>query len=235
MPNDLNSSVIYKGRDEAVRELIEVIPQNLFMDGESVVVGISEGGVYFADRIATAFGVEMDILLTEPILAPNNPELPIAIVSETEDVVMDKALIDAFEIDEDYIYSEASRKYDETILSYAYKYRKGIPLRPLTGKQVILVDESIETGLTMTVALKSMIEMGVKSIYIAAPVLDQTVYDNLLNLCDGVFCPNRIRDYISIEYYYETLEKLDFERLEKLIELHGVTDIREKKEKYTNE
>jgi putative phosphoribosyl transferase len=87
----------------------------------------------------------------------------------------------------------------------------------------------------MTVALKSMIEMGVKSIYIAVPVLDQTVYDNLLNLCDGVFCPNRIRDYISIEYYYESLERLDFEALEQMIEAHGITDAREKKEKQIDE
>ena len=230
-----NSNIIFKNRDDAASELIDLIPEELFDSGESVVVGVSEGGVYFADKISTAFNADMDILLTEPIMAPNNSELPIAIVSETEDVVMDRALVSAFDIDEDYIYSEANRKYEDAILSYVYKYRKGIPLRSLSGKYVILVDESIETGLTMTIALKSMIEMGVKSIYVAAPVLDQTVYDNLLNMCDGVFCPNRIRDYISIEYYYETLEKLDFETLEKIIEAHGITDTREKKEKKINE
>jgi len=235
MPNDLNSNTIYKDRAEAVKELIEAIEANHSPSGDTVIMAVSEGGVFFADRISDVFDCDMDILLTEPIFAPNNPELAIAIVSETEDVVMDKALIDAFGIDEDYIYSEASRNYDDTILSYVYKYRKGMPLRPLGGKQVILTDESIESGLTMTVALKSMIEMGVKSIYIAVPVLDQTVYDNLLNLCDGVFCPNRIRDYISIEYYYESLERLDFEALEQMIEAHGITDAREKKEKQIDE
>jgi putative phosphoribosyl transferase len=136
-------------------------------------------------------------------------------------------LIDAFEIDEDYVYSEANRKYEETVLSYVYKYRKGVPLRSLKGKQVILVDECVETGLTMMVALKSMIEMEARGIFIAAPVLDQTVYENLLSLCDGVFCPHRIRDYISIEYYYKELEKLDFEELEKIIEANGITKVEE--------
>jgi len=145
--------------------------------------------------------------------------------------VINKVLIDAFEIDEDYVYSEANRKYEETILSYVYKYRKGVPLRPLEGKHIILVDESIETGLTMTVALKSMIELGANSVYVAAPVLDFTVYENLLSLCDGVFCPHRIRDYISIEYYYETLDKLDFESLEKIIEANGVTDMEKNRKK----
>ena len=92
---------------------------------------------------------EVITLLTEPILAPNNPELAIAMVSETEEVVMHKALIDAFEINEDYVYGEANRKYEEEVLSYVYKYRKGKDLISLKGKYVILADECIETGLTM--------------------------------------------------------------------------------------
>jgi len=237
MPSDSNSSVIFQNREEAAAELIEVIPSNLFESFSTVVIGVSEGGVFFAEKISRALHAQMDILLSEPIVAPNNPELAIAIISETEDMVMNKALIDAFEIDEDYVYSEANRKYEERVLSYVYKYRKGIPLRPLRGKNVILADESIETGLTMTVALKSMIELGVKSVYVAAPVLDQTVYDNLLSLCDGVFCPHRIRDYISIEYYYETLEKIEFDALKEIIDANGVTDTNKqyKKEKQTHE
>ena len=226
MPDSLNSSVIYRDRDAASKELIEAIPPNLFEQEKSVVIGVSEGGVYFADRISKALNMDMDILLTEPVMAPGNPNLAIAIVSETEEMVMNKALVDSFGIDEDYVYSEANRKYEEIVLSYIYKYRKGIPLRSLEGKYVILTDESIETGLTMTVAIKSMIEMGAKSIYVAAPVLDQMVYDNILNLCDGVFCPNRIRDYISIEYYYEKLEKLDFETLMDIIDSNNVTKIK---------
>ena len=224
MPNNSNSSIVYKDRDSASRELIETIPRNLFEPENSIAIGVSEGGVYFAEKIAKAFNIDMNILLTEPIVAPNNSELSIAIVSETEDMVMNKALIDSFEIDEDYVYNEAKRKYDEAILSYVYRYRKGIPLRSMEGKNVILVDESIESGLTMSVALKTMIEMKAKSIYIAAPVLDQALYDNLLSLCDGVFCPHRIRDYISIEYYYEILEKIDFETLKRIIDENGVTD-----------
>ena len=224
MPSNSNSSIVYKDRDSASRELIETIPRNLFEPENSIAIGVSEGGVYFAEKIAKAFNIDMNILLTEPIVAPNNSELSIAIVSETEDMVMNKALIDSFEIDEDYVYNEAKRKYDEAILSYVYRYRKGIPLRSMEGKNVILVDESIESGLTMSVALKTMIEMEAKSIYIAAPVLDQVLYDNLLSLCDGVFCPHRIRDYISIEYYYEILEKIDFETLKRIIDENGVTD-----------
>ncbi|MCW8822135.1 MAG: phosphoribosyltransferase family protein [Sulfurovum sp.] len=211
MPSDLNPNIYYEDREDAARRLIEMLPTELLSKNETVVIGVSEEGVYFADQIARAMGVQMDILLAEPVLAPNNPELAIAMVSETEEVVMHKALIDAFGINEDYVYGEAHRKYEEEVLTYVYKYRKGKDLVSLKGKYVVLVDECVETGLTMMVALKSVIARGAKNIYIATPILDQTVYQNLLTVCDGVFCPHKIPDYISIEYYYKEYERLNFE------------------------
>ena len=218
MSNDLNPNIYFDDREDASFQLIETLPLELLSQNETVVIGVSEGGVYFADQIARACESQMDILLTEPILAPNNPEVAIAMISETEEVVMHKALVDAFDINEDFVYSEAQRKYEEDVLAYVYKYRKGKDLVSLEGKYVVLADECIETGLTMMVALKSVIERGAKNIYIATPILDETVYQNLLTVCDGVFCPHKIQDYISIEYYYQNFEVLDFDEICAIVE-----------------
>jgi len=217
MPIDSNPNMYFEDREDASKQLIETLPIELLSKNETVVISVSEGGVYFADKIATAIDAQMDILLTEPILAPNNPELVIAMVSETEEVVMHKALVDAFEINEDYVYGEAHRKYEEEVLSYVYKYRKGKDLISLQGKYVVLADECIETGLTMMVALKSVIARGAKNIYIATPILDKGVYENLLTVCDGVFCPHKIQDYISIEYYYKDFQRLNFEEISSMV------------------
>ena len=227
MSSDLNPNIYFNDREDASRQLIETLPLELLSKNETVIIGVSEGGVYFADQIAKSCDAQMDILLTEPILAPNNPEVPIAMISETEEVVMHKALVDAFDINEDFVYSEAHRKYEEDVLAYVYKYRKGKDLLSLEGKYVVLADECIETGLTMMVALKSVIARGAKNIYIATPILDRTVYQNLLTVCDGVFCPHKIQDYISIEYYYQNFEVLDFD------EICAIVEAQEEKNKIT--
>ncbi len=217
MPADSDRKHYFKGRDDAAGQLIDTLPLDLLRENETVVIGVSEGGVYFADRIAKAIQAQMDILLTEPILAPNNPEVAIAMISETEEVVMHKALVDAFEINEDFVYNEAQRKYEEEVLGYVYRYRKGKDLVSLKSKYVILADECIETGLTMMVALKSVIAREAKNIYIATPILDKSVYENLLSVCDGVFCPHKIEDYISIEYYYEQFKQMTFEEILEIV------------------
>jgi putative phosphoribosyl transferase len=222
MQNSSNHKIYFENRKDAAAKLIETLPLELLRSNETVVIGVSEGGVYFADQIAKAAGAKMDLLLTEPIMAPNNNELAIAMVSETEDLVMHKALIDAFGISDDYVYAEAERKYEEEILSYVYKYRKGKELVSLKGKYVVLADECIETGLTMMVALKSMIGEEAKNIYIATPILDTVVYQNLLSVCDGVFCPYKIQDYISIEYYYKEFGSLAYEDVMEIVEQHNI-------------
>ncbi|RLA58383.1 MAG: hypothetical protein DRQ78_12130 [Epsilonproteobacteria bacterium] len=229
MPSDLDPNSYFKDRADAAKQLIETLPLSFLDENETVVIGVSEGGVYFADQIAKSCKAEMDILLTAGISAPNNPKLFIAMISETEEVVIHKALMDAFDINEDYIYAEAHRKYEDEVLTYVYKYRKGKDLTSLEGKYVVLTDECIETGLTMMVALKSVIARGAKNIYIATPILDNGVYQNLLTVCDGVFCPHKIQDYISIEYYYQNFEALTFDEIEALVEVQ--MDIRHENNK----
>jgi putative phosphoribosyl transferase len=86
----------------------------------------------------------------------------------------------------------------------------------------VLADECIETGLTMMLAIKSAIARGAKNIYIATPILDKGVYQNLLTVCDGVFCPHKIDDYISIEYYYQEFEKLTLDQILHMINAQNV-------------
>ena len=218
MANDLDPKYYFEDLEDGAKQLIETLPFNLLSENATVIIAVSQEGVFFADKIAKALNVPMDILLTEPILAGNNSELAVAMISEIEEVVIHKALTDAFEIDDDYIYNEAKRKYEDEILTYVQKYRKGEPLRSLKGKYVVLVDECIETALTMMVSLKSVIAKEAKNIYIATPILEQSVYENLLSVSDSVFCPHKIQDYISIEYYYKNFEPLTFEEIETIVE-----------------
>jgi putative phosphoribosyl transferase len=139
-------------------------------------------------------------------------------IGETEEMVMHQALIDSFEISKDYIYSEASRKYKEKLLSYVHKYRNGKILDGLGEKYVVLVDECVETGLTMMTAIKTVISLGAKNVFIAVPILDNVVHESLLNVCDNLFCPHKIDDYISIEYYYERLDPFTFEDIDAIMD-----------------
>ncbi|NOZ90733.1 MAG: hypothetical protein GXO60_05570 [Epsilonproteobacteria bacterium] len=213
----MKSSPIFLNREDATVKLIDSLPIDILKSHETVVLATSAEGVYFADKVADRLSCRMDILFTEPIYSDINPSLAIAMVGETEEIVMHKALIDAFDISKDYIYSEAKRRYNEDILGYMTRYRDGRVLDGLNKKFVLLVDECVETGLTIMTAIKTVIALGAKNVFIAVPILDNVVYKSLINICDDLFCPYKIDDYISIEYYYENLEEFTSQEVEKIV------------------
>jgi len=212
------NKILFKNRRDAAEQLITEFSLDVTMLENIVVLSVSEGGVYFAEQIAKKIGCAMDIILTEPIYSKVNKKLTIAMVGETEEVIIHRALVRAFNISKDYIYSEASIKYKNNILSHIDKYRYGLELQDLNDKYVILTDECVETGLTMMSAVKTAISLGAKNIFIAVPILDNVVYESLLTICDNIFCPHKIDDYISVDYYYEELEPFGFEEIDKIMQ-----------------
>ncbi len=211
------NKILFKNRKDASEQLIKEFSLNVTALDNIIVLATSEGGVYFAEQISQKIGCSMDIILTEPIYSDVNKQLTIAMVGETEEVIIHKALTSAFNISKDYIYGEAASKYKKNILSHIDKYRYGLELQDLSDKYVILTDECVETGLTMMSAVKTAISLGAKNIFIAVPILDNVVYENLLTICDNIFCPHKIDDYISIDYYYEELEPFGFEEIDKIM------------------
>lgn len=200
--------VQFEDRKDATRKLLDILPVQQMIEEEWIVVSISTGGVLTAKEIGKEIQAPFDFLFTEPIPAPNNPECHVAMVSETEEIVIHEALIESFGITLDYIYGEAHRRYEEKILKYIYRYRKGQTIRSLQEKNVLLVDEGIDTGLTMMAAVKTAIAMNAKSVSFAVPVMPLDVKEMIEEVIDEVYCFHMPYDFVDVPYYYKKIAPL---------------------------
>lgn len=209
---------IIKNREEAALKLLDVIPMNKLKDEDWDIVAVSRGGLELGSFIKKRLKNSLEILFLEAIMAPNNNECEIARVSETEEIVINEQLVSAFDIQYDYIYGEAHRKHEENILSHIYQYRKGRPFPSMEKKVVLLVDDGSETGSKFMTALKTVLSQKPKAVYIAVPVIPSDVLEQLEPFVDDIFFLYDIDDFVETELYYEVLEKIDDERIEKLLE-----------------
>jgi len=209
---------ILKNREVAAFGLMDVIPLQKLRDEKWKIVSVSKGGLELAYHIAKKYSNSLDILFSEAILAPNNDECEIARVSEREEIVINENLVSAFEIKYDYIYGEAHRKHEEKILSYIYQYRKGKPFSSMENEVVLLVDEGSESGLKFMTALKTILAQKPKAVYIAVPVIPSDVLEVLEPFADDIFFLYNIDDYVETSLYYKEFDKIDEERIEKLLE-----------------
>ena len=204
---------LFKDREEACKKLISTLPISKMKKEEWVVLAISSGGVYFTREIASIIGADVDYLFTEKITAPNNKDCTIAMISETEEIVINHNLIESFDITLDYMYGEAKRKYDEQILSYLYRYRKGELISSLNTKNILLVDEGADTGMTLMASLKSVIEQHANKVIVALPVVPKSIANEVEKIVDEVYFLHLIKNYVNMHLYYEELPNMDLEFL----------------------
>ena len=209
---------ILRNREEAAAKLLDVIPMNKLKEEQWSIVAVSRGGLALGAYIKGRLRNSLDILFLEAIMAPHNSECEIACVSESEEIVINEQLAFAFEIQYDYIYGEAHRKHEETILSNIYQYRKGRPFASIENEIVLLVDEGSESGSKFITALKTVLAQKPKAVYIAVPLLPSDILEQLEPFVDDIYFLHDIDDYVETSLYYEELEMIDDARVEKLLE-----------------
>ncbi len=199
-----------KNRQDAANKMLEILPIDQIKEQDWNIVAVSRGGLAFASYLKEHFpSNRLDILFMEAVCAPHNAECEIARVSETEEIVINEKLIDAFEIQYDYVYGEAHRKHEEEILSHIYQYRKGKPFEKMTNKVVLLVDDGSDTGSKFMTALKTILVQNPKAVYIAVPVLPSDVLEQLETFVDDIFYLYDIEDYVETALYYQEFEKIE--------------------------
>lgn len=208
---------ILKDRMDAAKRLQDVVPMQKLKDENWKIVAVSRGGLELAYHLKGKYKNSVDFLFSEAITAPNNSECEIARVCESEEIVINENLVAAFGIKYDYVYGEAHRKHEEKILSYIYQYRKGRPFASMSDQVVLLVDEGSETGMKFLTALKMILAMKPKAVYIAVPVIPSDVLEFLEQFTDNIFFLYNIDDYVETSLYYEELNKIDEDMIEKIL------------------
>ncbi|WP_104749680.1 phosphoribosyltransferase [Helicobacter cynogastricus] len=193
----------FEDHQDALDKLMnEVMVRHLDLHN-AIVLATSLSGIKYANALSSKFRIDRDFFFSGSIYAPLNRECEIALVSEGMDIIMHEKLIQAFEISLDYVYGEAKRVYEEEILSKIYKFRKGNMLKSLAHKNVLLVDQGIETGITAGLAIQTCMDKQAKSISVLTPILPKSVDEHLSLICDNVVSVYRPDFFVSIQHYYK--------------------------------
>lgn len=209
-------NIYFKNREVAAYRLLDVLPIEKMKLEDWKVMSCSYGGYEIAKVIADTLGAKLDILFTEKVLAPQNDECEIAIVTEHEEVVIHEELVKSFDVSLDYIYTKSKQVYENSILRKVNKFRHGQKIKDLDFKNVLIVDEGINTGLTMMACIKTAVNLNAKSVTVATPVLPTASVQTIESIADDLYYVKNLDHFISIDFYYDSLEDIKFEDIEKI-------------------
>lgn len=214
---------MFRDRKDAGERLAAALAH--LKDQAPVVLALPRGGVAVAAPIARAFAAPLDIVLVRKIGVPWQPELALGAVcapvaatkgGAAPEVFIDRRMVDALAIPEDYVESETARQIEE-LERRCLLYCDGRTPVEVAGKAAIVVDDGIATGATMRVALRAVRRRGPARLVLAAPVAAPETLAALAAEADETVCVDTPEQLGAIGHYYQDFHQLNDDEVIKLL------------------
>lgn len=204
--------MFFKDRAEAGRKLAQKLAKRLKRaeKARAIVLALPRGGVPVACEIAQKLGADLDVIVAHKLGAPGNEEFAIGAVAEDGSVFLDT--YSSSGIPADYIKAETARQIME-IHRRITKYRQDRKLK-IKGRTVILADDGIATGHTMSAALLFAKKAGAGRVIIAVSVLPPDALANFEKQGAEVVYLSAPLPFLAIGRFYEDFSQLSDEEVQ---------------------
>jgi len=208
--SDGTSRVKFRDRVDAG----EALAVRLAKDGygsDTIVLGVPRGGVILADIVAGKLGAEFDIVIPRKLGAPDNEELAIGAVMEDGTSYINKYLVNALRVPQEYIEKEKAHQAAEIQRRLA-AYRK-LKNYDIAGKNAILVDDGIATGATIIASARWLKKRSPSAVVIAVPIAPPQSVELLEQEADSMIALLTPRDFGSVGQFYEEFNPVSDEQV----------------------
>lgn len=185
---------------------------------QPIVLGVPRGGVPVAIEVAKQLGAPLDLLIVRRIAAPGHPDMGIGAVvyGREPHTVLDDDRVAQFTIPPGYLEDERQRQLAEAERRWRM-YRGTAPAIDLKGRDVVLVDDGVTTGITLRAAIVAIRKASPKSIHLVVPVASAKAVALLRPKVDGLTALHILETASKVSDFYDAADVLDDEAVNRML------------------
>ena len=210
---------VFADRQTAGRALASAL--DAYRGSPTVVLGITHGGMAVAAEVATALQAPLDVLVVHKIAEPAQPALGMAAVAEPGHVVVNHQAAQHM-APADTWFAEAVAQGIGEVSRRARAYRGARERVDLAGQRVIVVDDSVATGVTMQAALVAVRTLRAREVIVAVPVLPLGAAELLRPQVDRVVSLATPAVLVACDLHYPTPHSVSDDDVRRLLQQGGM-------------
>ena len=191
----------FANRQEAGRALAARLADQSWHD--LLVLGLPRGGVPVAREVADQLNAELDVVVARKIGAPGHPEYGVGAVTADSEPIYDPQVLRVLNLTEEKLArtcdlerAEAARRTD--------LYRRDRPPMNIEGRDVLLVDDGLATGVTAKAALHWIAQHAPNRVVVAVPVAARESIATFTTPVVAVLVP---RHFGAVSRWYERFDQ----------------------------
>ena len=167
------------------------------------MLALPRGGLPVAAEVASALHAPLDIVVVRKLGVPSQPELAMGAVGEDGQVVWNDAIRRLAHVSDADVAAVLARESAEAARRAATFRIDGRSRLPVEGRTVVVVDDGIATGSTITAACRVVRAQGAARIVVAVPVVAAGAVAALLTEADDVVAVAKPQHLSSVGAWYD--------------------------------
>jgi len=193
---------MFESRRDAGRHLAAKLGE--YDNRSAVVLAIPNGGVPVALEVAGALNADLSLVICRKVPILLNPEGSLGAAADDGTVILNEEAVKRIGFSRQKLEDEINKVRAE-IKQRSLLYRGDQPIARVGGRIVIVIDDGLASGFTMTAAVESVRHRRPKEIIVAVPVASAMAVKQVEKVADKVvtcttgFMP---KFYVSDFYRY---------------------------------
>jgi putative phosphoribosyl transferase len=184
---------------------------------DPIVLGLPRGGVPVASLVADELGAPLDVVVVRKLGVPYHPEYAMGAVGERGIRHIDWHVVSTAGVSASQLATAIEREQAE-VEKRAVRFRRDRSPVDLSGRVVIIVDDGVATGSTVTAAIRVVRDLGAERVIVGVPAAPADTVARLRELADEVVVLETPEPFYAVGQAYVDFSQVDDREVVELLE-----------------